>query len=496
MTTSIQDRLLQARGDGIEEQKEELPDPTIGTTCPLSSSAETATVLASGGGGGGSSNPSYHLLTSQPDQMYPLKDPRVTNGMTTNLHCHGHAPVPQHYAPSLQQQQDHTMPIPGEPTRTTRTRTSFEQMHNEHGFRAQLEGFVKALFGGCGNVIEAASFFVQERTCRWPGQQQQPMPAHSYGAAVAPLPPHPSIPHMAGELYRRGPAAHPSMVVVGGGGGGDGMHPQPPSHYPYPPPPPPPPQHFHHPSGTQQHQHQLVYNQEPAPPLSIAEELRLLSAQQQEQNNKNQQSHADYAPRAAGIPKFLGEDAVYSFDDDNISAISQQTLEEMARRNARAAAGAAGSFSLQQQQQQAHQRQRHSASDYTGMLHPIHRQQQQQQEQPPPPPPTRKARVTGASSRTTTTTKMPLQTPRPPPPPPTTERISRHLRKSSLSSSGSPYDPPSPTRTRSLSISTNSGGGGDQNDDKRQQKQGSSRSSDSGGGGEDDDDSPHDEKSV
>lgn len=58
------------------------------------------------------------------------------------------------------------------------------------------------------------------------------------------------------------------------------------------------------------------------PQLSIADELRRLAAQE----------GPVYRPRAADIPRFLGEDAVYSFEDDNVSAISQHTLEEMARK--------------------------------------------------------------------------------------------------------------------------------------------------------------------
>jgi len=59
------------------------------------------------------------------------------------------------------------------------------------------------------------------------------------------------------------------------------------------------------------------------PPLSIAEELKRLAMQEGEAVQRGY--------RAADIPKFLGEDAVYSFEDDNISAISQNTLEEMSR---------------------------------------------------------------------------------------------------------------------------------------------------------------------
>jgi len=57
-------------------------------------------------------------------------------------------------------------------------------------------------------------------------------------------------------------------------------------------------------------------------PLSIADELKRLAAQE----------GPIVRPRAADIPRFLGEDAVYSFEDDNVSAISQHTLEEMARK--------------------------------------------------------------------------------------------------------------------------------------------------------------------
>jgi len=65
------------------------------------------------------------------------------------------------------------------------------------------------------------------------------------------------------------------------------------------------------------------------PALSIAEELRLLA--------EKEGRPFPQPPRRGDIPKFLGEDAVYSFEDDNISAISQNTLEEMARNGQRAA---------------------------------------------------------------------------------------------------------------------------------------------------------------
>lgn len=67
----------------------------------------------------------------------------------------------------------------------------------------------------------------------------------------------------------------------------------------------------------------VAVHKPPAPPaLSIADELKRLAAQQPQVVPR----------RAADIPRFLGEDAVYSFEDDNVSAISQHTLEEMARR--------------------------------------------------------------------------------------------------------------------------------------------------------------------
>ena len=110
----------------------------------------------------------------------------------------------------------------------------------EKGFRALLESFAQSVFGSCGKVIEAASFFVEGDGCRWPSGRN-----------------------------------------------------------------------------TSSRERQT------RPPLSIAEELKKLARQE---GNVVQRGH-----RASDIPKFLGEDAVYSFEDDNISAISQNTLEEMAR---------------------------------------------------------------------------------------------------------------------------------------------------------------------
>jgi len=62
-------------------------------------------------------------------------------------------------------------------------------------------------------------------------------------------------------------------------------------------------------------------------PLSIAEDLRKLATKEGRVFGGGM--------RRADIPRFLGEEAVYSFDDDNISAISQHTLEEMARHGIR-----------------------------------------------------------------------------------------------------------------------------------------------------------------
>lgn len=63
------------------------------------------------------------------------------------------------------------------------------------------------------------------------------------------------------------------------------------------------------------------------PPLSIAEELGKLAMQE-----GRYPPDGFKAERPADIPKFLGEHAVKSFEDDNISAISANTLEEMARK--------------------------------------------------------------------------------------------------------------------------------------------------------------------
>ena len=70
-----------------------------------------------------------------------------------------------------------------------------------------------------------------------------------------------------------------------------------------------------------QHRSQQHYTRTPAPPLSIAQELQKLAAQTPKPS-----------VRSTDIPKFLGEEAVYPFEDDNISCLSQHTLEEMAIR--------------------------------------------------------------------------------------------------------------------------------------------------------------------
>jgi hypothetical protein len=63
------------------------------------------------------------------------------------------------------------------------------------------------------------------------------------------------------------------------------------------------------------------------PNLSITNELRQLAAKEGRVFGGGM--------RSADIPQHLGEDAVYSFDDDNISAISQNTLEELSRHGIR-----------------------------------------------------------------------------------------------------------------------------------------------------------------
>jgi len=64
---------------------------------------------------------------------------------------------------------------------------------------------------------------------------------------------------------------------------------------------------------------------EAKPALSVVEELKKLARQEGRFWGMTQRRPAD-------IPRFLGEEAVYSFEDDNISALSQHTLEEMARK--------------------------------------------------------------------------------------------------------------------------------------------------------------------
>jgi hypothetical protein len=65
---------------------------------------------------------------------------------------------------------------------------------------------------------------------------------------------------------------------------------------------------------------------EDKPALSIADELRLLAIKEGRYPGEPLQTE-----RRGDIPRFLGEDAVYSFEDDDVSALSQHTLEDMAR---------------------------------------------------------------------------------------------------------------------------------------------------------------------
>lgn len=154
--------------------------------------------------------------------------------------------------------------------RMLRTVTDSESTDDEErGFRAQMEAFAQGLLGSCGSALEAASFFVQERGCRWPMPDER----------------NPCNPNMA--MDRRKTAK---------------------------------------------------------PPLSIADELRRLAMAE------GRDISAPLPRERADIPRFLGEEAVYSFEDDNISAISQHTLEEIARR---------------------------------GILHPMHRKQSAGAKEPP-----------------------------------------------------------------------------------------------------------------
>ena len=136
----------------------------------------------------------------------------------------------------------------------------------EHGFQAQLEKIVRAIFGTCGSALEAASIFVQRQTCE------------QWNSAT--------------------------------GNGNRAQHEK--------------------------------------PPLSIAEELRKLAKKE----GRPFPEPPVTGPRAADIPKFLGEDAVHSFEDDNISAISQHTLEEMVSHNGVLHPASQRIMQQQQQQQQ------------------------------------------------------------------------------------------------------------------------------------------------
>lgn len=159
-----------------------------------------------------------------------------------------------------------------EKLRQDSTESEQEPVGDARGFRAQLEEFSRFFLGGCGNVLEVASSVIRDKTCRWGG-------------------------------------ASPSASAGGGGPQAQHLHHNNPRQVP------------HQPYQQQQFVKQPDLVVPPAPALSIADELKRLAAQQPRQPR-----------RAADIPRFLGEDAVYSFEDDNVSAISQHTLEEMARR--------------------------------------------------------------------------------------------------------------------------------------------------------------------
>jgi hypothetical protein len=70
-----------------------------------------------------------------------------------------------------------------------------------------------------------------------------------------------------------------------------------------------------------------VYNGGGRPNLSITNELRQLAVKEGRVFGGGM--------RSSDIPQHLGEDAVYSFDDDNISQISQNTLEDLTRHGIR-----------------------------------------------------------------------------------------------------------------------------------------------------------------
>ena len=376
--TTIQDRLLEARGDGMEEQKEELPDPALVVSA--------ATAAAAGGG----------------------------------------VPVGGPLAPSSR-----AAMIPGKPEPL-----SPDKVGDEHGFRAQLEGLAKAVFGGCGSVMD---FFVPDKSRTAPHPAGYP-PAHAahaaahyppapgaspYGGAgggVYPstMPPQPPVPHPHdpiaaaygphyGPLHHApDPALHPAHHSP------YHAHPMmmPPGAYPHAPPHYPP------------YAPQLVYNQEPAPALSIAEELRQLALQQQAP-----QIHPEFAaPR--DIPKFLGEEA--GFDDDNISAISQHTLEEMARRNARIAAANANAANQNNAQRAG------TVAPAPGTLHPLSQSQQSQQGP---------ASSSASYGPTAVEAAAPTRRPSSHSAPPTTTRTTTAAPMTT-------DRPPSPTRTQSLSTST------------------------------------------
>jgi hypothetical protein len=170
-----------------------------------------------------------------------------------------------------------------------------QDVGDENGFRAQLESVSRFLFGSCGGarsaVETAASLFF--------------VPGHSSGTCAV-------RPH-------RGPGGVAAAAGLMGGVRHASHHDM------------QQPQQQRHPQQQQQHyyHYQQQQQQQARPALSIADELRQLAIAE----GRNPNAHpVPQAPRSSDIPKFLGEDAVHSIDDDNISAISQHTLEDMARR--------------------------------------------------------------------------------------------------------------------------------------------------------------------
>lgn len=123
------------------------------------------------------------------------------------------------------------------------------------------------------------------------------------------------------------------------------------------------------PHGPECHRVGRADEEEVLPALSIADELRRLAALEG-------RAFPDPGPRAADIPRFLGEEAVRSFEDDNISAISAHTLEELAEN------GIVHPVSQRLlRQHQYHQQQQQKRQQQTLHRHPEQQQQQRHTEQ-------------------------------------------------------------------------------------------------------------------